>query len=158
MSVFKNTFSRAIELFVYDDSIDIPFPNIVKQGTSSSTSPFKLIDSSANFSGIQVGDTILDPSGSGYAVVTSVDSNTVLSISSDIFSGAGQTYEIYQGQNGGCYIWVPYGLDYTSGYSIEVVTIGGDLVRFFNPPAGLLPVQVRRVTTSTDIFKLIALW
>ena len=158
MSVFKNTFSRAYRISNYNDEVDIPFPNIVKQGSSSGSAPFKLIDSFTDFSGVQVGDTVVDPTGSGMAIVIAVNSNTVLSLSSDIYAGAGQPYEIYQGQNNGCYLWIPGGLDPAGGYQIEVVTIGGDLIRFKSPPAGLFPVQVKRITSSTNINNVIALW
>jgi len=157
MSAFTLVYTRAYTVNIYSDTVDIPFPNLVKSGTTTSVASFQLIDISANFSGIQVGDTIVDVSN-GMAYVTGIINSTTLLISEDIFTGAGQNYQIYQGQNYGCYLYIPSGLDYSINQVLEVETIGGDTLRFHNPPAGVLPVQVRKITTSTNFFKIVALW
>jgi len=158
MSAFTLVYTRAWQVNAYSNKVNIPFPNLVKTGQSSSAATYRLIDSSANFQGIQVGDIIFGGTSPGLAYVTSVVNNTTLDISEDLFTGTAEDYEIYQGQNYGCYIYVPSGLDYTSGMVLEVETIGGDIISFFNPPAGVLPVQVSKVRTSTNFFKLVALW
>jgi len=157
MSAFTLVYTRAYTVDIYSDKVDIPFPNLAKSGTTTSVASFQLIDISADFSGIQVGDTVVDVSN-GMAYVTGIINSTTLLISEDIFIGAGQNYQIYQGQNYGCYLYIPGGLDYSIGQLLEVETIGGDTVRFFNPPAGVLPVQVRKITTNTNFFKIVALW
>jgi hypothetical protein len=159
MSAFTLVYTRALTLDTYSDKVNIPFPNVVKTGTNTAIITNQLRDSSANFNGIQVGDTVYNSSSTIYAYVTGfVDSITLL-LSDDIFSSTGEEYIIYQGQNNGCYIYVP---NYTAGAPstgvIEVETIGGDIVTFNNPPAGVLPIQVFKVMPNTTIAKLVALW
>jgi hypothetical protein len=139
------------------DDVNIPFPNIVKSGTTTGSFVDKLIDPFANFSGIQIGDIVRNVTYDYVAYVVGIENNTTLLLSSNIF-GDGEDYVIYQGQNYGCYIYVP-STDYSVGaQKLVVETIGGDIVTFVNPPAGVLPVQVFKVTTATDVPKLIALW
>lgn len=65
-------------------------------GTNTSTSTNKLIDSGATFvtDGTPVGITVYNDTDSTRAVVTSVDSETQLTLSSDIFTGTGKTYTV----------------------------------------------------------------
>lgn len=160
MSAFTLVYTRAFPIPFYSDSVNIPYPNVVKQGTASgSISPQRLIIPSGNFDGIQIGDTVFNDSATMSAYVVGVENSTTLILSDDIFTSGGDSYTIYQGMNNGCYIYVP---DYTAAAPgsgvIEVETIGGDIAIFVNPPAGVLPVQVVKVTTGTDIAKLVALW
>lgn len=160
MSAFTLVYTRAYTIQFYSDDVNIPFPNVVKSVTNTSAIPNKLVDISGNFSGIQVGDTVVKMTGTqDSAYVIGIENNTTLLLSKDLSLLIGDVCDIHQGQNYGCYIYVPY-IDYTvdgSG-SLQVETIGGDVVSFFNPPAGILPVQVVKVMSATDIAKLRALW
>ena len=158
MSAFTLVYTRAMFLNWTSSDVDIPFPNVVKTGNATNTVTGQLKDSGANFSGIQVGDIVLDSSSNVPAYVVGIVDNTTLLLSADIFV-TGDQYVIYQGQNYGCYIYIPF-VDYiTEGaQSIQVETIGGDIVQFQNPPAGILPVQVRKLISSDLTVKLLALW
>lgn len=158
MSAFTLVYTRAFQIPFFSDSVNIPYPNVVKQGTNTSTAINQLKDSSANFSGIQVGDTVFNDSAQMSANVVGVENSKTLILSDDIFTSGGDSYTIYQGMNNGCYIYVPDGVFAGGGGVLEVETIGGDIVSFFNPPAGVLPVQVFKVRTGTSIGKLLALW
>lgn len=154
MSVFKNTFSRAFAIPFYSDSVNIPFPNPIVTGSNTTVVADRLIDTNSPFAGVQIGDTVFNNVTQNSAYVIGIINPGILILSSDIFNVIGDSYTIYQGVNGGCYIYVPT----VAGGKVEVETIGGDIVTFRNPPAGVLPVQVIKVTTGTDITDLIALW
>jgi len=154
MSAFTLIYTRALELSFYSDDVNIPFPNVVKTGTNTSVVANKLVDSTANFSGIQVGDTVYNSIDLILAYVVAVENNTTLLLSDDAFTSGSATYKIYQGKNNGCYIYIPA----ESPGTVEVETIGGDIVSFFDPPAGVLPIQVFKIRSGTNISKLIALW
>lgn len=68
---------------------------IVKDsGTTTSTTANKLVDSTQNFtSSVQIGDTVNNTTDGTSATITAVDSNTTLSLSSDIMT-TGETYTI----------------------------------------------------------------
>lgn len=155
MSVFKDTFSLALPIFP-NDNTNIPFPNAVLTGTTDGTAVNELRDTGTNFValGIQVGDIVFNQDNSTYAYVTSVE-NDRLYISADIFV-SGQSYIIYQGVNQGCNIYIG---DTSVASNMEVVTIGGDTIKFNNLKEGtILPVQVVKVTGNTGAMDLVALW
>jgi hypothetical protein len=154
MSAFTLIYTRALQLPFYSDTVNIPFPNVVKTGTNTSVVANKLVDSTANFSGIQVGDTVYNSDALILAYVVAVENNTTLLLSDDAFTVGSENYTIYQGANYGCYIYVPA----ASPGNIEVETIGGDTISFFDPPAGVLPVQVFKIKSNTTINNLVALW
>lgn len=156
MSVFKNSFSVAANIIPSDD-VNIPFPNNVKSGTVDGLVIGRLVDSTADFiaSGIKVGDTVLCNDNATYAYVTAVN-QTYLLLSINIFLSIGDSYSIFQGENNGCYIYVG---DTTEGNNIEVETISGNVVTFGGVIEGeILPVQVKKVFTTSTVGKLIALW
>jgi len=157
MSAFTLVYTRAIELPFLSSTVNIPFPNIVKTGTATSTQSFELTDASADFNGIQVGDIVYNTATLTPAYVTGIITQKRLLLSADIFV-ATNAYTIYQGNNYGCYIYFPY-VDYAveGNGTTEVETIGGDIVTFNNPPAGVLPVQVFKVIAST-LGKLRIVW
>lgn len=158
MSAFTLVYTRAWMIPAYSDKVNIPFPNQVKSGITTAAPSFQLVDSSADFSGIQVGDTVYSLTTNSFAYVREIIDNTTIALTENIFTAAGQNYAIYQGQNYGCYLYIPSGLDYSTGVLLEVETIGGDIVQFNNPPAGVLPVQVFKVLPATDILNIVALW
>ena len=69
--------------------------NPTETGTTTSTSADKLVDSGQNFlSTIEVGDVVFNSTDGTFANVTSVDSNSELTLDSDIMT-SGEVYEIY---------------------------------------------------------------
>lgn len=69
-------------------------PTNVDTGTTDGTTTNKLVDSSQNFSStVSVGDVVFNSTDTTYAIVTNVDSNTVLTISVDIMT-SGEDYNI----------------------------------------------------------------
>jgi uncharacterized phage protein gp47/JayE len=65
-------------------------------GVNTSVSASKLIDSSATFqtTGVKKGDIVKNTTASTTAMVVSVDSETQLTLNTDIFTATGQNYEI----------------------------------------------------------------
>lgn len=157
MSVFKNSFSVAAVVYP-SDTVNIPYPNEVKIGTVTSISPnTRLIDSTQNFitSGIKVGDTVFNTTNQTYAYVVGVYT-TYLILSENIFTAIGQSYSILQGENNGCYLYIG---GTSSGSGVEVETIGGNIISFSGVNAGqVLPIQVKKVFTSSTADLIIALW
>jgi hypothetical protein len=156
MSVFKDTFSIALEIFP-NDNTNIPFPNAVLTGVTNGVGLNQLKDTGTDFValGIQVGDIVFNQSDTTYAYVTAVENDRLL-ISENIFLNGGEGYTIYQGVNQGCYIYIGSTIN---GVDMEVVTLGGDTVKFNYLRSGtVLPVQVLKVTGNTSVSNLIALW
>ena len=64
-------------------------------GTTTLTTANKLVDSSASFtSTVSIGDRIVNNTNQKIAIITAIDSNTILSVSADEFL-TGQNYTIY---------------------------------------------------------------
>jgi hypothetical protein len=156
MSTFTLVYTRVAEVYPSDD-VNIPFPNVVKAGSASDVGAYLLIDDTVDFVaiGIKVGDTVFNASTQLYALVTAVATNE-LTLSLDIFLTT-DDYVIYQGVNNGCYIYIP---TTETGQILQVETIGGDNVYIFDPPAGVFPLQVKKVLTSTTYTgsRLLAMW
>lgn len=155
MSAFTLIYTRAARVYP-SNRINIPYPNLVLSGVTTSLGTNLLVDNTLDFLalGIKVGDTVFNVSDERYALVVSVSSNE-LKLSEDIFTTSPEDYLIYQGVNNGCYIYVPV---QEGDVFLDVETIGGDQVIFHNPPAGILPVQVKKVLQDTTASKLVALW
>ena len=69
--------------------------NELDRGTTSATTSNKLVDSTQNFtSTVQVGSFIKNTTDNTTASVTAIDSNTTLSLSSDIMA-SGENYIVY---------------------------------------------------------------
>jgi hypothetical protein len=163
MSVFKTTFSRALEVFPSDNAV-IPNPALfVSSGTTSSGDgeSTKLIDNEANFltQKVYTGDVVC--SGSQSATVVSVDSNIELTLNANITPLGGYDYTIYgmSSQAGigqpGCCLYIG-----STGGIVSVVTIGGDAVEFTAVPTGtVIPLQVREIKNIEGTAdSIIALW
>jgi hypothetical protein len=155
MSAFTLIYTRAAVVYP-SNTVNIPFPNIVMIGTNSSFGTKLLVDTAVDFeaNGINVGDTVFNPTDETYAIVVRVTA-TELELTADIFPTSPEDYVIYQGVNNGCYIYVPA---QEAGATLDVETIGGDQVIFNDPPAGVLPVQVKKVLQDTTATNLVALW
>ena len=81
-----------------DETVSVEKRNYVStdvdSGTTDGTTADKLVDSSQNFvSTVTINDIARNGTDTTYAVVSAVDSNTVLSVSVDIFT-SGETYTI----------------------------------------------------------------
>lgn len=154
MSVFKTTFSRALNITASEFS-NIPYPNLITMASNSTDGTTTITDATATFitNNIKAGDIVIDSDGLR-VTVTEVVSETELEVNSVIGIGC----KIYQASsqtglgNQGCYVYNP-----ANENTIIVTTIGGDEVAFQNVPVGVvLPVQVLNVVQGSGIF--IALW
>jgi len=161
MSVFKTTFSRALRVNPSDNA-DIPYPNLIETGTVTTVTSLKLIDSAGLFitNNIKTGDVVYNDTLLTSATVVSVDSETQLTLNSNIFTVTTQVYNIYSMSpqtsmgNPGCFLYVG------GAGNVSVLTIGGDQLIFNGVPAGTtLPVQVLRLrSTGTTATLINALW
>jgi hypothetical protein len=156
MSAFTLVYTRAAGVFP-NDTVNIPYPYMVLDGTNTSTGTNLLIDSTVNFQtkGIKIGDTVMSVLGATVAWATVIDVGTTsITLSANIFPTIGTDYFIYQGTNSGCYLYIG------GTGTVSVVTIGGDSVSFVDVLAGtVLPVQVLRVNaTGTNATSIVALW
>lgn len=161
MSVFKTTFSRALRVNPSDNA-DIPYPNLIETGTVTTVTSLKLIDSTGLFitNNIKTGDVVYNDTLLTSATVVSVDSETQLTLNSNIFTVTTQVYNIYSMSpqtsmgNPGCFLYVG------GAGNVSVLTIGGDQLIFNGVPAGTtLPVQVLRLrSTGTTATLINALW
>ncbi len=153
MSVFKTTFSRALNISS-SEFANIPYPNLITLATNSTAASAVLTDATATFitDNVKTGDIVIDSEGLRVTVI-SVVSETELQLNSII----GSSCKIYQASsqtglgNQGCYLYIVEDGNYT------VVTIGRDEVEFKGAKAGtILPVQVLKVTSGNSV--LVALW
>lgn len=148
---------------ITSDTIQLPVPNSSNL-SGSNTGPAavnKLKDSTATFesvSELRKGDIVVNETDLTKALVVSVDSDTEITLSADIFTGTGKAYKIYLTPNfnrsEGCILYIG------SDGNVKVETSGGNVVTYVGLKGGtFLPIQVYKVfatgTTSTD---LIANW
>lgn len=156
MSVFKTTFSRALRVAV-TTNCDIPSPNVIVSGISSSVGADRLIDNTVDFITLNVkeGDIVYNTDNYSGATVIEVENANTLRLNADIFGSEGN-YAVYQASsqtglgNQGCYLYIGEDANYT------VITIGGDEVEFKTPVVGsVLPVQVKKVNLGGNC---VALW
>lgn len=161
MSVFKTTFTRALRAYPSDNA-DIPYPNTIETGTSTTVVASKLVDSTGLFvtNNIATGDVIYNDTLGTAATVVTVDSQTQLTLNANIFTATAQAYTIYSMSsqtsfgNPGCFLYVG------GTGNVAVTTLGGDLLTFNGVPAGTtLPIQVERLrATGTTATLVNALW
>lgn len=161
MGVQKLQANRALRI-IPSNNADIPMPDVISTGSSTSVVSNELVDSAATFvtNNVAVGDVVYNTTSSSAATVVSVTNNTTIVLNANIFTGAGQVYTIYNNSaqttipNTGCVLYVG------GAGSVNVLTIGDDTVLFDGVVAGsFLPVQVKRVLSSSTSATLInALW
>ena len=78
----------------YDRQWKIKVEYSIDTGTTTSTTANKIVDSGGNFTSIvNIGDAVMNTTDGTYAYVTAVDSNTTLTLDSDIFT-SGENYRI----------------------------------------------------------------
>jgi hypothetical protein len=161
MGVQKLQVNRALRI-IPSDSAEIPFPDQIETGTSTSVVASQLVDSTGTFVtlNVAVGDIVYNTTSGLAATVVSVTSQTVLVLNANIFTAIAQAYVVYRNSaqttipNTGCVLYVG------GAGNVNVVTIGNDTVLFNAVPAGsFLPVQVKQVLASSTTATLInALW
>jgi len=67
----------------------------IKSGTATTNSDSKLVDSTANFTSVNIGDYVVNTSNNTTALVTFVSSSTTIALSEHIFEN-NDNYEIYE--------------------------------------------------------------
>ena len=179
MLINASVYTNAIPVAI-DDDINIPGPKARKSGTTSSLTNNKLVDTSGAFEqvigangvvsnqGVQVGQIVYNMTAAGTsawegpeaAVVTAIDSNTVLSLNKNIFPVVGapsttQQYKIYDANQAlpkGAILYVgdKQGQNAEIKSDIFVKTIDGDDVFIQGVSAGeTLDVVVQRVMVGS---------
>ena len=173
MIINTGSYTSAIPVAV-NDTINIPGPVLRFSGTTSGLTNDKLVDAKGGFlqvvdangnitnQGVQVGQIIYNMAaintttwlGPEAAVVTAIDSDTVLSLSENIFPVIGapsitQDYNIYdanKAQPKGFMIQVGSAADGSSAAGVYVKTIDGqDIFLEGVQPGTVLPLVVQRV-------------
>ena len=158
----QNQASFAINV-IPSDTINIPQPYIVRQGTNTSNIGATLIDAGGQFLGdgtkvaaIQEGDVVYNTTTGDIATVDSVNSDQQLNLSATIFTATPQNYQIYQSNPtpNSFLLYVGTGGDVsieTSAAAPVVLKNVGD--------ASWIPVNTGRVnasnTTASDIIALV---
>lgn len=175
MSVFKNTYSRALSLLapsgylMRSDVFNIPYPGtLLKSGTGTASTSTKLIDSATDFEKLEVqpGDIVWQttsvPGTFTVALVTNVEDENTINVNRSIFVSATDGYSIFRASN--MYFGSPIGcnLYFPSSGTAKVTTIAGEDT-IINIPSGgyLLPTKVTRlcrVGTTYTTENITALW
>jgi len=160
MAYEKLQASTAVAIYKSDNA-NIPNPAAQTiTGVVTSVLPNKLVDSTAPFADVKVGDIVLNTGAGGEsATVTAVDSTSQLTLNADIFTALGEPYVLYTQQldllkaGNGCVLYVGVSGD------LKVITAAGNEVLFVGVPVGFFPVQVNKVlSTGTAAESVVALW
>jgi hypothetical protein len=156
MAYQKLQVGRALKVIPSNNN-EIPFPALTVTSANTSVSANQLVDTAVNFTSLNVqpGDIIYNNTSLLSTIVVSVASATVLNIQDNIFTGAPESYSLYQGVgNEGCVLYVGI------GGNLRILTVGGDDVTLEGVNAGqFIPVQVLKVfSTGTLADKIVALW
>ena len=158
----QNQAGFAIDV-IPSDTVNIPQPYLVAQGTNTSFLGSTLIDGSAQFEGVgtsipavKEGDVVYNTTTGAIATVISTDSDTTLTLSDAIFLATPNVYVIYQGNPKSNSFLLYVG---TAG-DISIETSGPSPVVLKNVGnASFIPICVGRVnatgTTATDILALL---
>jgi hypothetical protein len=154
MAYLKLQGSRALNV-IPSDTIGIPKVNQLDSvGTTTATSASKLVDSAALFTkSVSVGGVVVNSTNGSIATIISVDSDTELTLSSDIIS-TGQLYAIYRTQEqGGCALHI------STGGTVKLETPGGDVINLTATSGSFLPIQAVKVfATGTSATGIVAIW
>ena len=138
--------SRALKVHATTTGIDIPDPDFAGiTGANATSTTNKLTVAAADTftaSTVQTGFIVENVTNGTYARVTAIDSGTQLSLSGDIFSTAGETFQIYSQSTRGCILYIGGTGD------LKVITAAGDEVTYKEVQKGtFLPIQVIRIVT-----------
>lgn len=156
MSVIKPGYTRALEAYA---GPVIPYPTLITSGTTTSNIANKLVNTAENFlsDGISPGDVVYNDATKTSARVVSIDSNTQLTLSSNLFTSSPEAYRVFKmsdrdtNGNPGCALYAP------AAGTISFTTIGGDAITIAVVAGAIIPLQARSIT-STSVIGLIALW
>tara|TARA_R110002110_G_scaffold307138_2_gene520871 strand:+ start:452 stop:1171 length:720 start_codon:yes stop_codon:yes gene_type:complete len=91
------TFSGTNDKAVASSLCDLSVATLAHTGNPTSTAASELIDSAADFSNVSVGDTVVNDTTNARGRVVSVDSDTELTLNTNLFSNLTDTYEVYTG-------------------------------------------------------------
>jgi len=151
--------SRALPVYATTTGINIPDPDFAGiTGSNATSGTNKLTVAAANTftaSTVQTGFIVENVSDGTYARVTAIDSGTQLSLSGNIFTASGDTYQIYSQSTRGCILYVG------GTGNLKVITAAGDEVTYKEVQKGtFLPIQVVRILppTGTAAADFIAHW
>ena len=138
--------TRALPVHATTTGINIPDPDFAGiSGTNATSGTSKLTVAAADTftaNTVQAGYIVENVTSGDYARVTEIDSGTQLSLSGNIFTTAGDTYQIYSQSTRGCILYVGGTGD------LKVVTAAGDEVTYKAVQKGtFLPIQVIRIVT-----------
>lgn len=148
--------SRALSV-IPSDNAEIPYPQVVKSGTNTSTSSSKLICSTGQFitNNVQPNDIVYNTTDGSAATVQSVDSETQLTLNANIFAATSKAFIVYTGGlNKGCLVQ-------TGGAgAMSIKTSGNDEVVISGCVAGQYhPVHIIQVKETDTVATLItAFW
>ncbi len=150
--------TRALPVHATTTGINIPDPDFAGiSGTNATSGISKLTVAAADTftaNTVQAGYIVENVTSGDYARVTEIDSGTQLSLSGNIFTTAGDTYQIYSQSTRGCILYVG------GTGNVQVITAAGDDVTYEGPATGtFLPIQIIRVVAAgTTQTGLIAHW
>jgi len=142
--------TRALKVHKTNTSINIPDPDFAGIiGTNATSTTNKLTVAAANTftaNTVETGYIVENVTQGKYSLVSAIDSGTQLTLSEDIFSTAGNTFQIYSKSTRGCIL-------YLGGEgNLRVITASGDEVTYTSTPAGVfLPIQVIRVVETGTV-------
>tara|TARA_R110000772_G_scaffold266920_1_gene390094 strand:- start:2255 stop:2749 length:495 start_codon:yes stop_codon:yes gene_type:complete len=156
--------TRALKVHKTNTSINIPDPDFAGiTGTNATSTTNKLTVAAANTftaNTVETGYIVENVTQGKYSLVSAIDTvaapnqGTQLTLSEDIFSTAGDTFQIYSKSTRGCIL-------YLGGEgNLKVITASGDEVTYNSTPAGVfLPIQVIRVVeTGTAATSFLGHW
>ena len=179
MAYPKITVNTGLSLsLIASDTLPIPAPDLPQiTGSADTNTPDKLVDTTANFSTVSVGDIVYNTTDNTSGAVTAVDSTTTLSFATDLFPAGTENYIIFTAgpigfnerisSSEGCLLYVGSNegtMTVASSFvDVKVKTVAGSIVTFSNFPVGeYLPVQVVQLyATGTDAAadnNCIAIW
>ena len=138
--------TRALPVHATTTGINIPDPDFAGiTGTNATSGTSKLTVAAADTftaNTVQAGYIVENVTSGDYARVTAIDSGTQLSLSNNIFTAAGDTFQIYSQSTRGCILYVGGNGD------LKVITAAGDEVTYKEVQKGtFLPIQVVRIVT-----------
>ena len=154
MAYQKLQVSSAVPV-IPSDTIPIPAGDGVQQSGVTDGTTAALTDSTASFlTTVKVGYIVVDNDTPSISTVTSVDSDTELTLSGGTTLASGASYTIYaSAEKNGCVLYVGVAGDLT------VKMASGDVVKFTALSAGFQPIQVLQVyATGTAATDIVALW
>ena len=156
MATQKLQVGRAFPVDIFSNDVNIPFPQVSTSGVATGGTFATIVeDTTADFIQGQInpGDIIYNTTLGAADIVVGIISPTQIEVASGGFV-SGDDYIIYAGNNHqGCVLYIG------GRGSVEVETVGGDIVTFTSVQTGqFIPVNVMKVRTATSATNILALW